>query len=250
MKWEELYKIVKENTDLDFEDRDWQEVFEYETIDKDAFNKIIEHYDLETSYPLRNSEHFIWVSDNKHKLLIYTEDGTIYDSIKDVDWWIQTLQLYDLPKYFGIEIEDIYNPAIGCTLNDARKNPGTLYHYCSEERWEEYQKKGCMFPEYGTGLTNRHINGVFTSTDPEEYADGTYGPICLAINMEQYKKDNNLEEVDLSFEPDIEDSLKEDYIHAALQLGEYNSHFNDSGMSFQTLIIGHSVPLKYVQHID
>jgi hypothetical protein len=102
----------------------------------------------------------------------------------------------------------------------------------------------------GAGLTNRFSHGIFTSVDPEEHASGTYGDVCLELDMDAFKNANNLSEVNLEYEPDIEEYLLRDLIRSKLELDDMKIQLDSSsGMSPYTIIVGHDIPVQFIKQI-
>jgi hypothetical protein len=107
-----------------------------------------------------------------------------------------------------------------------------------------------MIGSSGTGLTNRYSYGIFTSTDPEEYSSGTYGNVCLELNLEQFKIDSNKPELNLSFEPDVEEYLIREYLRSTLGIENSRDDVNSSGgMSPYTVIVNEIIPLQYIRQL-
>jgi hypothetical protein len=114
----------------------------------------------------------------------------------------------------GISENDVYISGWQCTIKNAKENPGTVYHYTTVDKWQKIQETSVLKQSRGTGLTNRSSYGIFTSVDSEEYAIGTYGDICLSLNLSQFKNDSNLNELELSPEPEvIENELRNATAH-------------------------------------
>ena len=144
----------------------------------------------------------------------------------------------------------MYNGWNECTLEEMRKNPGKVYHYTTEEAWEKIQSHGGMKGSSGTGLTNRGSHGIFTSTNPEVYAEGTYGNICLELNLEAFKNDSRLPELNLSYEPEVDEYLLREYVWSELKIESRDEIDSSGGMSPYTIIVGHNIPLKYIRTVD
>lgn len=227
---------------------DWQEYLDYNQYDlpkeeilklKNKFNLNVEQY-LKVVFKL---------SDNKQtEYVIYDPAAATFEYIKDIQDWIYNLSDSEMESLLGYGADKIYNAWNECTLEDLKQNPGKLYHYTTESNWEEIQRSGELRGSYGTGLSNRNVNGIFTSTDPEQYADGTYGDVCLEIDMDKYKKEHNLANVDIMYEPDVEEYLLRDLIRATLELDDISIDI-PSDMSPYTIIVEHIIPIQYIQSI-
>ena len=181
--------------------------------------------------------------------LDYDEKSETFDFLgnkeSDIIDWVSNQQDYTKLSYMGLEEDDLYISGWECTIKDLSGYGGKVYHWTTEDAWEEIQKSGIMTPSSGTGLTNRFASGIFTSNDPEEYALGTYGNICLEIDLERFKNENNIPKLRLEPEPDIlENSINSAMIH---KLGIDYDFQDPSDMSTFTVIVGHKVPAKYIR---
>lgn len=220
----------------------WVEYLDYFDygIDGGEIRKFIHKFNLNHKQYFKDK--ILYLSDAKTKVYLeYDVKNDTYDFIKDIRQWVYDVDPFDL----NIEESKLYNGAIGCTLDDLREHPGTVYHYTTPEKWELIQRSGVINPSLGTGLSNRQAYGVFTSVDPEEHADGSYGDICLEINLQSFKEQQGFDKLDLEFEPDVYDYLAREYISAVLDL---QMDFDlSSDMSPQTVIVNHSIPIQYVR---
>lgn len=228
---------------------DWKEYLYYVENDIDAseIRKLIKRFNL------KGKSFF----DGKIAC-IYGEPEAIYlefdlknqtaDLIKDITDWVYSLTDSGF-SHLGIDEDNIYNAYVESSLADLAITPGKVYHYTTEEKWEEIQADGKMIGSSGTGLSNRYTHGIFTSTNQEEYQDGTYGDICLELDLTTFKAENKLEKLMVSFEPDVVDWLKRDYVISKLELEIHNELESGSGMSPYTVIVHHEIPIKYIRQI-
>jgi len=221
---------------------DWHEYleyFEYE-IEKGEVAKIIKKHNLRGKGYFGNKIVAIFDKDNVY--LQYDADNETFDLIKDIKQWI-----YDVDVSDFIDPDTIYNNWIESTLKDLRVSPGKVYHYTTPEKWELIQQDGKMVGSYGTGINNRGAYGIFTSTDPEEYALGTYGDICLELNLDLFKTESGLPELNLDFEPEVVEYLSRDYLVGVLGI-EIRDEL-PSDMSPYTVIVNHVIPVKYIRQV-
>lgn len=100
---------------------------------------------------------------------------------------------------------------------------------------------------YGTGMTNRYTSGVFASVNIEEHADGTYGDVCLEIDLQSFRQKLG-KPLDIEPEPDVlEASIDTTF---ASHLGIDHEPYVTDDMSEYTVIIGHTIPLAFVKRVN
>ena len=226
-QWDSWYEYIK--------------YFEYE-IEKEELVKLINKYKLKGKQFFNNQLIKLW--DGKQDVYLeYDKDNGTADWIKDINDWIYNVNDSDLLR-LRIDTDNLYNGHVDSSLSDLQTDPGMVYHYTTEEKWEEIQSSGELVGSSGTGINNRYAYGIFTSTNPEEYAAGTYGNVCLQINLTQVKVDNNLPKLNLEFEPEVMDYLVREYIFNKLEIELRDDYPSD--MSPYTVIVNHTVPLQYV----
>jgi hypothetical protein len=170
------------------------------------------------------------------------------NDIDDVNSNLYRMSEGDLFEMAGISEDELYVDGWESTIGDAKEYPGTVYHYTTEEKWEEIQEDGGLKPSYGSGLTNRHASGVFTSIDPEEHAMGTYGNVCLAIDLQKFKTENNLKTLDIFPEPEVMETALQNTIKHKLGIENKDSEASQD-MSTYTMIVNHYIPIEYVSVI-
>lgn len=239
-----LKKLLEETEPIDSTQwDDWYEYLEYfeYDIEKGEILKLINKFKLQGKKYFNGEIIKMW-DGRKSAYLEYDAANGTASLIKDINEWVYK----DHDNEF-IDSNKIYNAYTECTMDDLQKHPGKVYHYTTEENWKEIQLSGGMKGSGGTGINNRYSHGIFTSINPEEYADGTYGDICLELNLEQFKSDSGLEQLNLNFEPEVEEYLTRDYIMSTL--GIENRDNVPSDISCSTIIVGHSIPLKYIRQI-
>lgn len=239
--------ILESETDNSDEWDNWMEYLDYfdYDIDKNQVVKLIKKHGLNGRKYLGGRIVKLWDRNQECYLEHDKSDGTI-SLIKNIDQWV-----YDKGEdVIDIDSSEIYNAWVESSLKDLKENPGKVYHYTTEEKWNEIQRSGQMVGSAGTGLTNRWAYGIFTSTDPEEYASGTYGNVCLELDLERFKQDSGLVALDLSFEPDVMEYLIRNYIRSQLELeGSHDDIDSSGGMSPYTVIVAHNIPIKYIRQI-
>jgi hypothetical protein len=249
-----LKSLIFENNDDDLNADlydDWIEYLGYNeyNLPQDEIKKLIKKFNLRVEKKLKK---ILILSDNKKtEYLEYNSDEQSFDYIKDISEWVINLNENEMENLLGMDINSIYSGYIECTLNEMMKNPGKVYHYTNEDSFEEIKESGLIKGSYGTGLANRYITGIFTSVNPEEYADGTYGNICLELDLDSFKKENNLSKIDLSYEPEVSDFLLKEQIVSSLELeNEINVDIDSSsGISPYTIIVHENIPLKYIKEL-
>jgi hypothetical protein len=249
MQFPEMYSILFENDNIeDFDD--WTEWLDYNDMDIDLndFKSLVEKFHLKVEHIIKNKIAKISDGNNAMYLEFFPESQTFDVWAKDEDDLtdtIQSLQDYQILELLGIDEDDVYISGWECSIKDAREHPGVTYHYTTEEKWEQIQKHGGLIGSYGSGLTNQSAYGIFTTIDAEELAIGTYGDVCLELNLSEFQKDNKLKELDVNPEPEVlEVELRN------LLLNKFNIESQDeasSDMSTFTMIVNHAIPLKYIE---
>jgi hypothetical protein len=182
---------------------------------KNKFNLNINQY-LKIIFKLSDNE-------NAELYLSYDPKAESFEYIKDINDWIYNLNGAEMEEMLGYGVDKIYNGWIEGTLEDLKAHPGKLYHYTTEEKWVDIQQSGELHGSSGTGLRNRFAHGIFTSVDSEEHASGTYGDVCLELDMDAFKRENNLSEISLQYEPDVEEYLLIDMIRVKLELRDFST---------------------------
>lgn len=231
-----------EPTDSDQWD-DWYDYikyFEYD-IEKVEIAKLIKRFNLSWDGYFNNT-----VVKIQDRYLTHDKDAETFSLIKDIEQWV-----YDLSdsnyRDLGINPEDMYNGHIESTLKDLKKNPGKVYHWTTEEKWEEIQLDKQMVGSYGTGINNRGAHGIFTSANAEEYQLGSYGNICLELDLDKFKIESGITELDLAFEPEVEEFLMREHVRYALHLDSREDVSGD--ISPSTVVVSYIIPIKYIRQI-
>lgn len=248
-----LKKLILENWVEDFKEKEYD-------ISLNDIKKISEQYKLSTQFKLNNN--IICISDETDNIELYflkdlnTNYYDLIASTKDeLEDWITSVSFNIIREIiYPVSEENIGNPWIdeGISIKQLKENSVKLYHYTSEENWEDIQTEKILKMSRGTSLTNRGTFGIFCTTDPETYADGTYGNICLEIDINEFKNGENIEDINLEYEPDAEDYLLRSYLIYNLSHGSISEDIISvpSDISMNTIIIGHNIPIQYIKQLD
>jgi hypothetical protein len=242
IKLKSLLLEAQETPDSDQWDN-WQEYldyFEYD-IEKGEIAKIIKNFGLKGKGYFDNRIVKIFAQEPVY--LEYDPKGETFSLIKDINQWV-----WDNTESGFVDPETIYNGWQEASLKDIRANPGKVYHYTTPEKYELIRHSGQVVGSYGTGLTNRGAHGIFTSTDPQEYALGSYGEICLELNLEAFKQESSLPELNLEFEPDVLEYLTREYLAHTLEIELRDDLPSD--MSPYTVIVNHIIPVRFVRSLS
>jgi len=238
---EPIYTNYDDWTDyLDFEDS-------IEIIDLDRF---IKRFKLIGVYYLNNQ--YLNLYDNKNSYWLEKSDD-LYEKIESSNKDMENDYIPNLPEHIKLELlnlteDDIYISSWETTIGEMRKEPGNVYHYTTEEKWEKIEKSKKMLPSYGSGLTNRNASGIFTSVSPDTYAEGTYGDVLLEIDLSSFKKGGGFDELVLEPEPDVLEAAINQTFANALGFSDYDEYIS-SDMSPETVIVGHVIPIKYIKRL-
>ena len=234
------------STELDEWDNwyDYLEDLSYE-INKDVISKLIKKYNLHGKSFFDGKIAKLWDT-KKEMYLRYDIENKTADVIKNIEEWIYTID-NDTCIELGIDSDTIYNPWTECNIKDLCENPGYVYHYTTDENWEEIKVDGKLIGSRGTGINNRYSHGIFASIDPETYANGTYGDICLELDLARFINYSGLTKLNLSFESDVTEYLIHTYIKDTLELE--NSDDVPSDISPYTIIVGHTIPMRFIKSI-
>jgi len=216
---------------------------ENEYIPKNELKNVIQKQEL-------NFEVFanlLKVSYNDQDYWFEDDDDGDYELVKDIQQWIYDISISDALDILQLKEEDIYADGVGKTLKDFRNNPQNVFHWTTEDKWEDIQKHGVLIGSSGTGINNHSAYGIFTSIDADEYSGGSYGNVCLEINLKEFHRDYG-ESLNIHIEPEMmERSIRETL---ADKMGVMESFEGSYDVSPQTIIVNHEIPLRYVQRID
>jgi len=227
---------------------DWVEYLDHFDYDcpRIELSKLKTRFDLE--YIAYFEQKIIKLYDNKKRSvwLEYDKENETFDVIKDIMEWIYS---NDAEHIVNISADDIYNGHLETTLKEFKENPSPVYHYTTEENWELIKQDGELVGSSGTGINNRNSHGIFTSIDPEEYQIGTYGNICLELNLPAFKSELKISDLNLEYEPQVAEHLVREYIASTLEIGEIPDDYHSEGISPYTIIVGYKMPLKFIKQI-
>jgi hypothetical protein len=225
---------------------DWQEYLKYieYEIEVDEVNKLINKFKLTKTVPRRLDTLLKLESMSNEVWLEFDPTNNTYQLIKDIEDWIDSMSQWELESALKIDSRDIYNGHLECSLNELSENPGKVYHYTTEEKYNQIQASGLMRMSQGTGITNRQEFGIFTSINETEHADGAYGDVCLTIDLAAFKQGERLAKLHLSCETDVAEYLLRELAYHVI--GKEFRGYLSSDMSPTTVIINHNVPSKYV----
>lgn len=131
----------------------------------------------------------------------------------------------------------------------------TLYHCTEPERYEQIKVDGLKRKNERRGATsNRHIpSAVFTTSEEAEvsFFKSYYGPIVIAINAEQMRKDGFMPHVEK--EPDWARAEKLAFVLSKLgdQDVEAAAYVDSSDQNTQgTVILYSDIPTRYLSLAD
>ena len=239
---------------------------ELRSSDEEDYKEIINNYldsyyevseelvdELKTNFNLSvgNIINYVYLISDYYYFLT---DNNTYDKWckkDEVNYKIESLSEFDILEILEIEEDDVYISGWECRVKEFQEDPSSVYHYTNEQSWEEIQESGELLGYYGNGLGNREIHGIFTSLDSEENAIGTYGDICLEIDLPTFKKDMNLDKLKIYPEPEVfEIELKNilrDKIDRNLPSYEVP---NSYGVSIFTVIVEYAIPINYIKAIN
>lgn len=231
---------------------DWKEYIEgHDEMSNEELEKFVQHFKLNKEHRLKNK--VIELSKDDDSVWITFDQGT-YDVLatsgEDLKNVIES-SLSEDQKYelLSITEKDVYISGWECTISELSEYPGTVYHYTTEDGWTDIQENGGLRPSFGTGINNRNAYGVFASISPETYADGSYGDICLAIDLAGFKIRYNRKPIDILPEPEILEAELNSALAHSLGLEDFESYVT-SDMSPETVIINHYIPLKFVKNLS
>lgn len=183
---------------------------------------------------------------NGEKVLVtenYIFDG--WNMTDDKEAWVWDYNYIDLLDMYNYDPEE-WSRDFWRSIGPRSK----VWHNTIEDRWEEIEESGELRVARETrGITNRSTNAaIFVTTNPDEAAYGTYGPVELEIDLYAMKRDRYMPMV-VEEEPVVEQRYRDALAHL-LDIELYDSHINMDGISYDTLIIYDDIPLKYIERID
>lgn len=237
-----VWKIAKEEDYSSYESLAEFLDFEY---DYNIEPSILQHFILSQNLYYRDFSFLLLIKENEEEFWFERVNGK-YDYVSDIIQFIYDSDESKILNILGIEEENVYVLEMG-TLQEIRESPGIVYHFTTEEKWSDIKKDGYMIGSRGTGLTNKVSYGIFTTTDPEEYATGTYGNVLLKIDLQSFKEENGLSQLNIELEPEWFETIIKNSLASKLQIEHEFENSNDT--SPFTLIINHKIPVKYIERI-
>lgn len=125
---------------------------------------------------------------------------------------------------------------------DFWRYPEPLYHATKCENIEEIKKEG-LYPGRGSGLTNRGVFGVFTSTEEDGYIDH-YGECKFMIDTAKMKRDGNMPLV--LREPEVFNYIVSNIVGEVYGINVEREVSSSGGMDPNTWIIDAHVNPEYL----
>lgn len=251
MNFKSLYKILIENEEYaKFSEYDsWTDFLDFERdneIQSNLVDEFVTHFSLSSSYYF--NKFYLNIRDKQYSYWFELNDD-VYSLIAESDEEMKD-HAVSIPEHVKLELlgiteDNLYISGWECTIGDMKQYGGTVYHYTTEEKWEKIKKSKILYGSSGTGLTNRHVSGIFSSVSPETYADGTYGDVMLSIDLTNFKKEENIDELFIEPEPDVMEAAIDEAFLGKLDIEDYSSYVS-SDMSPETIIINHNIPIKYI----
>ena len=247
MKFQNLYNLLLENSDRFSDYETWDEYLDdAESLKASEIPEFMVKFNLTVTGYFNNF--YLNIHDNKTSYWLEKDDDD-YSLIAESDEEMKEYAI-SIPEHVKLELleiteDNLYIGGWECSIGDMKEYGGTVYHYTTEEKWQEIQESKILYGSRGTGITNRHVSGIFASVSPETYADGTYGDVMLSIDLTKFKKEENINKLSVEPEPDVmEDTINETFLRK-LDIENHDSYVS-SDMSPETIIINHNIPIKYI----
>lgn len=159
-----------------------------------------------------------------------------YPSYRKKDDWVERV---DPSDYFP-DYEDNLN-------KEFWDSGGEVYHATTEENADEIEKHGIEARNRTRGLSNRSTgSAVFTTTDIEDTAIGSYGDEVFAIDTGAMKRDKYTPYT--AQEPDVVEAELRSALAWALGIQNYEPE-REYGMDPTTVAIFGNIPAKYVRRM-
>jgi GNAT superfamily N-acetyltransferase len=159
-----------------------------------------------------------------------------YPNVTDKTEWVNTAPV----KNYFPDYEDRLN-------DEFWESGGEVYHATTEENAVEIEASGIEARNITRGLSNRSEGAaVFTTTNLEETAYGSYGDVVFAIDIAAMAKDGYKPYT--SQEPDIVEGELRGGLASAVGLTDYEYDY-ESGMSPYTVAIHGAIPAKYIKRV-
>lgn len=241
----------REESDIpEYENYDsWVDYLDYESLEKSQLEEFCEFFSI--SKLLFLNDKIAKIFDQHNTIWLEEEDDSTFQKLADSDSdmrnEIENMDENSKLALLNIELDDVYVSGWECTIGDCSLEGLPVYHYTTEEKWKSIRKDRGMYTSCGSGLTNRSCYGIFASVSPETYAIGTYGDVLLELDLKAFKNAKGIEKLNLQPEPDVlEMELNSSVAH---KLGLESDFYITEDMSPETIIVGHSIPLKYIKRL-
>lgn len=173
---------------------------------------------------------------------VYAEDGDYYivrgREVVPVNKLIENPSNYhaEFPEYANLDQK---------LSSDFWKYPETLYHATDCDNIDGILKEG-LHSSRGSGISNRGVFGVFTSTEADGYID-SYWDCKVAIDTRSMKRDGNSFVVER--EPEIFDYILSQAISHRYGINVEREPEGGGGMDYNTWIVNGNVPPKYISRV-
>lgn len=130
--------------------------------------------------------------------------------------------------------------------NEFWKFTETLYHATECDNMESILANG-LDPSRGSGIGNRGVYGVFTSSEPDGYIDA-YGDCKVSIDTAAMKRDNNM--ISVEREPEIFEYILSQAISSKYGINVTREPSSSDGMDYNTWIVNGAIHPKYLSRVD
>ena len=113
--------------------------------------------------------------------IVEWESGDRFTTVKSKDDWLNDADSLR---------DDVMEKLAEQFRKDFAQSPGTLYHATDSSNIESIMEEGLRAESRTRGLTNRGVGAaIFTTTEPDSAAYGSYGDTVLAIDTAAMKRD-------------------------------------------------------------
>jgi hypothetical protein len=158
------------------------------------------------------------------------------------DQWVNNLSSRELEEFYP-DFEQQEN-------DDFWESGGSVYHATPIDNVDAIKKDGIGMMNKSRGLSNRNTGAaVYTTSEPDEAHDGSYGASVFEINIAAMKTDYTKAKKALPFvnrEPDIVEGELRSAIAHAIGAEDYTYDY-EQGMSPNTFVINGPIPAKYLK---
>ena len=175
------------------------------------------------------------------------------EAIVDGMWWFDVDAQYPRTEDVGSWVHgvDEFDTSWGVVMPDFNaafwEHPSTLWHATPDENVQSILKNGLGRRSDTRGLTNRSVGAaVFTTTEPEELATGSYGDNHIEIDCAAMKADGYTPTV--TQEPEVEEyEFKRALLWKVGAEEQADRLEHGSDMSPNTVIVHGDIPPKYLK---